>query len=873
MRFLPLLVLALLISISGTSQVELSNIRMKKVGLSDTVIALDTLSIVPSSLQFYDGESDLSSSIDFILKQDSLYLRPKNLGATTMPDSINVIYRVFPVRFSTPFAHIDSTKALPRPEEIYIGYDYDIYQQKEPELLFSRGLEYDGSFSRGLSFGNSQSLVLNSSFNLQLGGKLSDDLEILASISDANIPIQPEGTTQQLQDFDKVFIQLKRKNTTLLAGDYEISRPNSYFINYYKKLQGVSVIQEDDFGKYGRLSQKGSAAISRGKFSRNFLTVREGNQGPYKLEGNEGERFLIVLSGTEKVYFDGKLMTRGAENDYVIFYDRAEISFTTNRLITKDSRIIVEFEYADQRYLRSLYQYTSSYENNAWKLDFNLVSQQDSKNTSGNIELDSTDLVLLGSAGDSDEGTIRSGIRRNQEEFSTNQIYYKKEFRAGAPDSILVFTANPDSSLYRASFSDVGQGNGSYSINTGVNANGRVYKYVGIGQGNYEPLIRLIAPEQKQMYALRGTYQFNEDAFASLELGMSYFDLNRFSEGDDSDNLGMSGRLDFEHSLSLGKNKNWNLRPLISLESKANNFRSFNPYRKAEFIRDWNVDPEVLTDEFLGNFGFRLEQAKKEASLGYTFGNFTQFGAYEGNRHNMSADLSKAGFDINFSNNYLTSESQELSTIFARPKINVSKTFSKLADWSIGYYGERERNEIRQLGADSLDRASFLYDYSKFSIKSGEREQFGFGVGFNQRNDYSSEPGDFTLSTTANEYVLNGKWKVKQYSNATWTFTYRELMIKDEELTEEKNNAVLLGNLNHILKLWKGALNSSINYKVSSGQEPKIEFDFREVLTGDGDYVWIDDGDGIQERNEFQIAPFQDQANFVRVSLRRSPRA
>ena len=331
------------------AQQDLSNLRSKKIPFNSSVLKLDTLSVIPSSIQLFDGERNINSQYDLSILQDSLYLRLKNQGDTTTFDSINIIYRVFPFDFGKSFTHLDSLKLLPKQEELYIAYDFNIYKQNNPDLLFSKGLEYDGSFARGLSFGNSQSLVLNSAFNLQLGGKLGDDLEIIASISDANLPIQPEGTTQQLQDFDKVFIQLKKDNTTLIAGDYEIARPDSYFINYYKKLQGLSVIQQNSFDKFGEINQKASVAISRGKFSRNTLVVREGNQGPYKLTGSEGERFLIVLSGTEKVYFDGKLLTRGQENDYVIFYDRAEIEFTTNRLVTKDSRIIVEFEYADQK--------------------------------------------------------------------------------------------------------------------------------------------------------------------------------------------------------------------------------------------------------------------------------------------------------------------------------------------------------------------------------------------------------------------------------------------------------------------------------------------------------------------------------------------
>ncbi|MEI2672765.1 MAG: hypothetical protein V9F05_01890 [Chitinophagaceae bacterium] len=837
------------------------NERVRTITVANDTLTIDTLSIIPGTMTI--SYVELGDTLFTILDSSFFkveYFNSRLIFLKPFEGVIRIQYQVFPYLFTRTYfnknpALFDSANINFKP------YVIDI-KNSEPYLNIS-GLDYNGSFARGISFGNNQDVVVNSDFNLQLNGKLQNDVNISASITDNNIPIQPEGNTQQLQEFDKVFIQLSKNRQQLIMGDYEIYRPPGYFMNYYKKLQGASYTGAFDL--YGGTFTSGlSLAVAKGNYSRQDIPIIEGNQGPYKLKGNNGETFIIILAGTERVYIDGKLMVRGAENDYIIDYNAGEIAFTTKVLLTKDKRVQIEFEYSDKNYFRSLVYSGSTFTSGDDKLSLhlNIYSEQDSKNQPLDQTIDSEQRNILSSVGDLLNQAFSSGI--DSIAFDASRIMYKMVDTLGF-DFVFVFSTHPDSAKYALSFTELGSNNGNYILTT-TSANGRVYQWVapiaGVPQGSAEPVILLIAPKKSTMVALGGSYQLTPNHTIGSEIAFTNNDVNTFSEIDNADNSGFAykGSYNFNKNISATTK----IQTQANYEFAAANFAPPERYRSVEFNRDWNIFSTEKTNEHYANAGLTISGSEKW-NLGFQSSAFIREDEYSGFLQALNGGFTTAKWNLTAGGSFLQSSDDSNQAVFFRPKASITRTFPAIKQWKTGILYEGEHNAIATQG-DSLLSTAFYYDQLQYFIGSSDTAKTAIKGEIITRLDKLPLNGKFTNVTQGNTYSLNGAFNKKINNKYSWQLTYRTLSILDTSLTLLNPEKSLLGRLQNSFTVKKGLVTGDLFYELGTGQEPKRTFTYVEVEPGLGVYTWNDyNANGAQELDEFEIAVFADEANFVQV--------
>lgn len=840
----------------------LSNLRSKKISTHLNPVSIDSNSLIPNSVTI----TGLASPLYKVDEVNALIFW--NTGIT-LPDSVFITYRIFPVRLNKVVRQFnyDSIRFNFSKENPFV-----FKRKNETKVIDFGNINYNGSFGRGISVGNNQDAVVNSTLNLQINGYIGDSLELTAAISDNNIPIQPQGNTQDIRDFDRIFMQVKKRGWRASFGDIDVRQSQNYFLNFYKRLQGASFQTDNRVSSSIQNSLLAAGAIAKGKFVKNNIQPLEGNQGPYRLYGANNELYFAVLAGTERVYIDGQLMTRGEDQDYIIDYNTAELTFTVKRLITKDSRIQVEFEYADRNYLNSLLYLNDEINvNNKLKISLGAYSNSDAKNSAINQTLTTDQKNYLATIGNNiDSATYPNATR---DTFSVNTILYKKIDTTynGVHDSVYVYSVNKTDTLYNLSFTNVGLGKGNYTPASG-NVNGRVFMWVapvnGVKQGDWDPVIRLITPKKHQIFTVATQYFFNPKTFVKAEVALSNYDANTFSSINNNANTGGAAKVEFSGEkpfLHTTKNT-YSLKTNMGYEFVQKAFKPLETLRNIEFNRDWSLPYITLpATENLINAGVEMND-KKNNFLRYQFTSYLRDDGYKGFRNSVE-NLLDIG-DWHFNNHfYITSVNSPVqSGNFLRPYFEISKLMRSLKNIRAGISYSSENNQQMDRVADTLMPISSGFNLLQVYLKSDEAKLNRWGITWFMREDKIPFQKKLITQDNSQNISLSGQLLKNEKRQFQLNVTYRKLNVINQIYSNQQSDESLLGRAEYSFKEWKGAVTGNVLYELGSGQEQKREFTYIEVPAGQGYYTWIDyNNDGIPQLNEFEVAVFQDQKRWIRV--------
>jgi hypothetical protein len=848
------LLILVLLSFSWLKAQETNSLyKTTKIAVTVDTIHLEKVSINSNFFKLLDANDKPVDTTFYNINFEKATLVLKEKGSL-QSDSITVHYLKLPDVLTKEYSIYDASRVV-----INEASSESLYQIEASALKKNTpfdGLNTSGSITRGVTIGNNQNTVLNSNLDLQITGKLSEKVSLRASLQDSNIPLQDGGYSQKLDQFDNVFMELFSDKWNIRAGDVFLENRKTQFLNFNKKAQGIAA--NFDFGTAeNKTNVFASAAIVRGQYARSDFIGQEGNQGPYKLIGQNGELYVLVISGSERVFVNGILLKRGENNDYTIDYNAGEILFTPLFTITSEMRIAIEYQYSNQNFTRLVTYAGGTHENKKWSFSGYLYSENDLKNQPLQQSLSTDQAQILADAGD--DKSLMVGASAYVDSYSDNKILYKKIVVNAV--EIFEYSNNPQDVLYNVRFSRVTPNTGNYLLKNSASL-GRIYEYIApinsVPQGNYEPIIQLIAPIKMQVATFLGNYKPTEKTALDFEIGLSNNDKNLISSLDDANNLGLATKINARQRLFSRK---WNVDAFANYQFVAKTFSSVERLYTIEFGRDWNLETTIIGNQSYLVSGLNFVLPEK-GNMIYQYEKLDFSDRFSGHRHILNALFKLQNWAIQSKSSFLQSDAISSTSKFIRNQSQLKYNFKN------NWVGSRLRLEDNQEKNKLTNQFSALsqkfLEYGLFAGRGDSTKVFVELGYFNRTND-SLQNGIIQRVNNSQTFALRSKLIQTKKNDLSLFANYRVLHFLD---ASNKNEPSLNSRMVYNNRFFKQLIQSTTVYETNSGSIPQQEFTYLEVPIGQGVYTWNDyNSNGIQELEEFEIAPFVDQGKYIRVFL------
>ncbi len=740
---------------------------------------------------------------------------------------IRVIYKILPYKIGTSYSH---RLVLHRVFGAQTESAEKHKQQSSEEEDYAAQLTKSGSITRGVTVGSNRGLKVNSALNINVSGKVGDNVEVVATLTDQSTPIQPEGTTQNLHEIDKVFIKIQSPTLAATMGDFQIQYSETQFAQYNRKLQGA--MGEASFDNF---TARVSAAVSRGKYFSMQFNGQEGNQGPYQLKGDRGQIDIIILAGTERVFIDGELMVRGETNDYIIDYAAAQITFSRRRLITSDSRITVDFQYSDEQYRRSLYSaaVSGSLWRNRLKLGAIFLHEADDKNNPLDFVLTDDYQKVLKDAGDDQLKSVVDGATFVGAEKGRYQLI----------DSVYVY-AGESLGDYNVTFSDVGDGLGDYQYKGNA-----VFEFVGKAKGRYAPVILLPLPKSHDVADF--TMTVSPLSFLSLgsELAISNYDQNSFSDAGGNDDIGIAQNWQISlkpNTLKLFGKQLGKLAFTSRFKKVDAKFNDIDRTTEVEYNRRWDLPNQTGRQEIVKEFGGSYEPFSG-FSVGGEYGDIQKGSSFASHRWQVESALKVPRLpNYNYRYEYINRNNMATSQLadWRRQKGNAEWNI-----WKIKPVFAYEAEIKKENWSDTLF-TGFKFDDFTGGLEIKPSSKISLSGRLSQRKDKEYVGYDqFIDKSLANTQNVRLSLRGIKALTASLDYTHRQ---KEYLNSQQSDSRTDLAELKVQMTPWKRAVNANLTYQISNTATAQKERVYIEVQEGEGNYRFD------EKLNEYVYDPLGD---------------
>lgn len=884
----------------------------RSIRRSDSVIVLADRFILPGSIELtIDSSLRLRKDIDFTFDQEHSEIRltesTKQLlfaGLdTAIKHHVSIKYAALPLDLkqsyslyeTAPAESTDSGKRITAPTP----------QRDAPRDLASN-FQRSGAITRGFQLGSGRDLALTSGFNLQFTGELAEDVTVTGALTEETIPIQPEGNTQTLRELDRIYINLKAsKYFEATFGDFyldmnsgrgiaklfeQASTPSplsltrewqtltkTSFTSLSRKVLGVEALATLPFGSF-----TAGAASNKGRFTSNTIVGQEFFQGPYRLTGLNGERAAPVLAGTERVYVDGIVQTRGERNDYVIDYATGELTFQPRRLITSASRITIDFEYAEQAYSRTLIvgQAQSMVVPGSVYLGATLLREGDNPDATLTLSLSDADRETLRKAGNDPTKAYRSGVTLvgRTDAGRAKGTYVKVDSTINGADYSFYRYEPQDTinAIYSVGFGAVGSGKGSYSRRAISE-----YVFVGPGRGEYDTLVPLPLPQLTEVLGLNTVIRPFKGITLTGEVAGSRNTLNRFAP------LPKEGAA-YRYSIGAADSI-----PLFGSTHPAQlsfrselvqpSFQTLDRINSVEFDRSYGFD---VNRTRVRSTDYHLDEGRVSLS---PFSRFSLDGALSRYRTDSSLFVSDRlatnlhmfedstiypALVATYENLDLNDQRAGDHATWQRLSGRVSKTFT-IDRYGITPYfaiaSEDRKSTLASGVLDSLGANSFRFS----ELNPGVRVQLGPKLSMS--SDLSFRHDDSASVGIMREVSRSRTWRYNMSLNDLSGFsTLLSFTLRGKEYADSLARIRNGGDQSGILVRFEpryssltGFVNAEAIYEISNQRTARTERFFFPVQRGYGNYKYLGDlnGNGRADVEEYALARYSDEGEYVLITL------